>query len=181
LVYFPEFVLGMLLARQLRRGSAPRVPFPLAVCGAVVGYALHLAPVTPVAYGALILAAATADIDGRRTRLAGSRLVTLGRWSYAFYLVHGLLLSVVQHTVIAVGHGTHHRAPWDAVVVAIAFLVTLVASWLVFTYVERPFERRLRSPRTPRQARQRAHGTDALSTEHTAPTGFEGGKPAGPG
>lgn len=53
-----------------------------------------------VAFALLIVAAAQADIDGRRTLVRGAWSVRLGAWSYAWYLIHEPLIRVWNELVL---------------------------------------------------------------------------------
>jgi peptidoglycan/LPS O-acetylase OafA/YrhL len=133
----PEFLLGVVAAHHLLAGGRV-VPLPLAV--GAVGAALVVAPHLPlltdrVAIGVapftlLVLAVAAADASGRPTPLRSRPFAALGRWSYAFYLVH---VGAIVATVVLL--------PDDApavLVVGVAFATTTAASALLHAGVERP-------------------------------------------
>ncbi|MFH9553547.1 hypothetical protein [Streptomyces sp. NPDC017435] len=43
-------------------------------------------------FAVLICAAARADSDGRRTGLGGAWMIRLGHWSFAWYLLHEIVI-----------------------------------------------------------------------------------------
>jgi peptidoglycan/LPS O-acetylase OafA/YrhL len=135
-----EFALGIVLAVMVRRGmrSAPVWLAGLATI-AVYGLICWVQPepwlacvlIAP-AFGLLIASCASRELAGELR--APAALVTLGRWSYAFYLTHYPVL-------IATG-----RLGLDGLAAFIvAFGATLALSGLLFTCFERPVERWLRS------------------------------------
>jgi peptidoglycan/LPS O-acetylase OafA/YrhL len=161
-VYFPEyfpparlveFVLGMLLALEVEAGRWPRISVPVAgglavtsflVMGALPDPRLRIV-VTLVPYALLIGAAAQAERTGVRAPRLLTRpwAVRLGQWSFAFYLIHGLVFVALLHVEGRRPLGTGAACLW-----ALAMLVvSLGLSALAFHTVERPLERRLRPGR----------------------------------
>jgi peptidoglycan/LPS O-acetylase OafA/YrhL len=142
----PEFLLGVLLALEVRDGRWPHVPMlPAAVCAAaayvVAGWVnepFRWISVTVVPFVVLIGAAAQADLKGRPSIFRARRLVVLGVWSYAFYLLHQLVLRLAQ--VLRVGGGPAHALLWTPILLA----STVGSAALLSVVVERPLERRLR-------------------------------------
>ncbi|MFF7357298.1 acyltransferase family protein [Streptomyces filipinensis] len=141
-----EFVLGMLMARLLAQGH--RISWGIAPTLALTaaGYALTLA--VPWQYGfnvilavplsLLVGAIATADLTGRRTGLRGRWPTLLGEVSFAFYLVHFMVL-VAVHDLLR-GRTFHPAA--GLAVIALAFVAAQLLSWLLYACVERPVMRR---------------------------------------
>jgi peptidoglycan/LPS O-acetylase OafA/YrhL len=142
-----DFALGMVMARVVQSGKWIKLPVGYAAILLVGGYAAGLylpvlwgevaATVIPLAL--LIPAAATADLSGARTLLRNRTMVWLGEISYAFYLVHELVLSYGHRALGA-------TRTWDTgtvVLLALAALaVSVLLSWLVYTIVEVPALRR---------------------------------------
>lgn len=146
-----EFVLGIALACLLRSGV--RVPWlrlgPVLALAAVVYVAmgwvplyLHSIPLTVVPFAAVVFAAAQSDLEAgdrpaaERRVLHAGWFVRLGQWSFAFYLLHQLVLRVIRE-----GRPTGAAAiAW----VVIAYVVTAALSAALFRFVEQPMERRLR-------------------------------------
>jgi peptidoglycan/LPS O-acetylase OafA/YrhL len=156
--YFPavrafEFVLGVLLARIVRSGRWVQWYGLLpATFVAVVGYVVSLhvpflfrfAAATAIPLALLIPAAATADIAGRRTVLSSRVMVRLGEISFAFYLVHHLVI-VYGHRAFGLSAYGYGKA-WSTLP-AVGFLVgcfvvSLVLAWALYELVERPAMRR---------------------------------------
>ena len=144
----PEFLLGCLLALELRAGRLPRIPVAFALLATVAAYraaydAHHLTTQTGmlvVPFALLVVALAQADAARSRVRLlATAPAVALGDWSYSFYLLHGF----------AIGMIAAHRAPTSGLAAALLMMVVVAAAvWLVsagmFRLVERPMARHLR-------------------------------------
>jgi peptidoglycan/LPS O-acetylase OafA/YrhL len=92
-------------------------------------------------YALLIAAVASRDLRGRWMILRSRSLVALGRWSYAFYLVHATVLYwLVQHRIPG------HKLPtWDNwYPAAVSFAVGLAAAFGLYVLVEHPVEKLLR-------------------------------------
>ena len=160
-----EFIIGMLLARAVRLGLRIRYP-SLGYLVALAGLALWawgIADATVRDHGTnvgrpwvallalpslalLVLARASADLDGR-ARLLGRRLpVLLGTWSFALYLVHDVLSFLVSE------HGwlSAHGKP-GGVGDLVAFIACATALAALAHYaIERPAERWLRAHRPGR-------------------------------
>ncbi|MBE7699547.1 acyltransferase [Oerskovia sp. Sa1BUA8] len=152
-----EFVLGMALAWAFRKAWRPRVAASVgylavaAVVGAVVLGVRH--PEVPgvrlllgsanelvmLACAVAIVAVAARDLRGGRSLLRKRWLVTLGEWSYTFYLVHATIIYVL------LAQFGRQALSWNNLWwYAAAFVVALAASALMHRLVERPAERRMR-------------------------------------
>ncbi|MFI6502167.1 acyltransferase family protein [Nonomuraea typhae] len=91
-------------------------------------------------FALLIGAAAANDATGTRASFLASRpMVWLGEISFAFYLVHQPVIRVLQRLV-----GTEQPVPVVLVAVVVMLAVAMLAAWLLYRFVERPLERRLR-------------------------------------
>jgi len=157
LYFFPpvrlvEFVLGMLLAMEVAEGRLPRVSLLGASVLALVAYAADSwapASAQPVAvtilpFSLLIVAAAQADVNRSRSFWRSPAVVRLGTWSFALYMVHWPVLSLMAHFV----HG--RLGDLQSVALGIGALAACVAaSALFYKFVEHPLEARLR-PRSRR-------------------------------
>ncbi|MFE2582035.1 acyltransferase family protein [Streptomyces sp. NPDC059378] len=171
-----QFVLGVVAGLALKRGWRPRLPLPVAVA-LVVGWHLALIPwsdavpdslwyspytasqwLSAPVFAALICSAARADLEGRRTGLGGPWMIRLGHWSFAWYLLHEI---VIRSAVFLWGK----PAPGQATLVfwAGVLTVSLGAAGLAYQWVEHPAERRLRSllGRTPK-AQVQAHPSERV-------------------
>ncbi|MEU6062806.1 acyltransferase [Streptomyces sp. NPDC047097] len=146
-----EFVLGVLLARLVREGLwkgpglAPSAALTAAgyLLATQVPYLYGLVAATLVPLALLIAAAATADVTGRGGPLAGRTMVWLGETSFAFYLVHRLVL---VHGHQALG-GRGWSTPVAALVLLAALAGCLSAARLLHLAVERPLARLGNPPR----------------------------------
>ena len=137
LARLPEFVLGAVLARlvHLGRWRGPGLKASSAI--AVTGYILAslasadfvFASCTIVGFALLIPAAALADVHSRRSLCRHPALIRLGELSFAFYMVHILVLHA--------GSGILTTLPAPAGAAA-ALATSLALSWLIYRGVERP-------------------------------------------
>ncbi|MDQ1172179.1 peptidoglycan/LPS O-acetylase OafA/YrhL [Microbacterium testaceum] len=151
LLRLPEFVLGVTLALLVKSGAWMPLRLRYTVPLAVVGYALSEAPAVPgtdvhpglaatVGFFALLVASlAVADARGRSTFLARPLWQELGRVSFAFYLVHLLVIASVSS---AWPEG-HPELPWrQAVPLALAaFGIALGLAFAMHRWVEIPAQR----------------------------------------
>jgi peptidoglycan/LPS O-acetylase OafA/YrhL len=149
--YFPparllEFIVGILLALLFPR--IPRIPLLPAI--ALVVASLYLVArvnsptkwvvVTLVPIALLIVAAAQSDQAGRRSLLRHRWLILLGAWSYAFYIVHVLVMDLFVRVT-----GFEATSKREALAATVLVLVCCLAvAALVFSLWERPIERVLR-------------------------------------
>jgi peptidoglycan/LPS O-acetylase OafA/YrhL len=143
-----EFLLGIVVALLVIDGRWPDIGLRAAAIFSAVAWlslplvpvALHFVGVTVVPFAFLIAAVARRDAEGSGTWLRHRALVRLGVWSYAFYLVHELVLRTADHHLPLAA-----LAPPAALAAAAVLLVAAVAaSAALFATVERPVERRVR-------------------------------------
>ena len=153
-----EFCLGMLMARIVRTERWARVPAwaagaALAAAYATLGYlparfGYVAATVIPLAL--LVPALATADLRGDRTLWARRVMVRLGELSFAFYLVHQLVIRYAMK-LLPTALGAPDR--WSTAVCLLATAAiaaaSLLAAWLLNRTVEDPLNQRLRPHSTP--------------------------------
>jgi peptidoglycan/LPS O-acetylase OafA/YrhL len=147
-----EFVLGMIAAAALLRGWRPRVNLWVAL-GTVPVTALILVFGTRkgwwpdlwsqqallVSCVLVVVAAASRDMSGRPSFLSSRPLVALGRWSYAFYLVHLGVIFMFRDL------GTPLYLSWANVRAILVWAVVAVALAAVcYQFFERPAEAWLR-------------------------------------
>ncbi|MGX1269944.1 acyltransferase family protein [Streptomyces phaeoluteigriseus] len=152
-----QFVLGVVAGLALKRGWRPPVSLPVAV-GFVVAWHLALIPwhhavpdslwyspytasqwLSAPIFAALICAAARADLDGRRTGLGGPWMIRLGHWSFAWYLVHEIVIRAAVFHWGKPAPGSATLVFWSGVLLA-----SLAAAAAAYHWVEHPAERRLR-------------------------------------
>ncbi|GGL10558.1 acyltransferase [Sphaerisporangium melleum] len=148
-----EFVLGMLLARAVIAGVAPKIHLWQALVASVAGYALALyvpfvfgfsaATIIPIA--ALLIAFAAADLRGARTGLRGRTAQWLGEISFGFYICQGVVVFYGRLLLPDRPFAT----PVALLVVAGFFAATLLAGWLLYAGVENPMMKRWARPRRP--------------------------------
>jgi len=155
-----SFTIGLAIA--LRSGWKPPIPvwFAFLVTGgglfllwyskshpAEVPFAITMGlcqkEVLTLLYGFLIFAVAARDTRGGRSWLRSKPLVALGQWSYSFYLVHATILYAIKEYHGVAGPVGWSNLTWYAGVCALSIL----ASWLLYKFVEHPLERKLRGPR----------------------------------
>jgi peptidoglycan/LPS O-acetylase OafA/YrhL len=157
-----EFVLGIVLARIMLtgrwRGFRLKWGLALLIPAYIVSFLrpLALAKVLPDLFGVtatfiipvvlVIGATATADLNGRRSWANSRTMVWLGEVSFAFYLVHWL---VVHYGHRAFGKGSTFSAPTVVLLVTAMLAVSLALTWVLYTLVERPIYRRWSKPARP--------------------------------
>lgn len=174
-----DFVLGMVLARIVAERRLPRIGLPAALALTGVGYAGMLflpgpfGLVAPVAVPLGLLVAVLADREVRGTTgwLAARPLVLGGEVSFAFYMVHFLVLQYGPIGLATRAPEDIPREPLVALALALVSLaISLVLGWLLYRFVEVPAMRRW--GRTGRQARP------ATPEGHPAPSGARPASPA---
>ncbi|MGC9668564.1 acyltransferase family protein [Planosporangium sp. 12N6] len=147
-----EFLLGMVAAAALRQGWRPRINLwfalglvPVGVLvlwqGAEHGWWQPLwseQGLTPV-FAVVVVAAALRDLNGQSSFLRSRPMVSLGAWSYAFYLVHLSVLYWFTKHVMPAGAGWSNLAP-----MLITAAATAVLAWICYRWIEHPTERTLR-------------------------------------
>jgi peptidoglycan/LPS O-acetylase OafA/YrhL len=143
-----DFALGIVIARIVLTGRRPRIRPLAAVLAGTLAWAVSL--VLPVPFGLIApfvvpLMLLLGSCCGLRGVLGGPALVRLGELSFAFYLVHWLVL---HYAHLALGGGQWSAAVATGFLVA-AFSVSLALSWLLHRVVERPAMRRLSRPSSP--------------------------------
>ncbi len=165
-----HFIFGVLLAVAVRRGLLSRVRLlpafvALAVCPLFLWGSLPYleAPLAstlvslrsiavPLAYGALIVAAARQDVEGRPSGLRHGLLVRLGHWSFALYLLHLTVIFALRQIL-----GPQVPSNTNVVDLVLVTVGCVVLSGLLFSWIERPVERWLRrhAPGTRQAVRRR--------------------------
>ncbi|MBZ4321087.1 acyltransferase family protein [Streptomyces huiliensis] len=160
-VRLAEFAIGVALALLVRRGAwrGPGVTVSLALCaGAVLWLArqvpngFHWSACTVVPYTLAVAAVARADAEGRRSVFRDRVHVYLGEVSFAFYLVHEMVIFSANHAF---------RGYRLALVphVVIVFTVSLAGALLLHELVERPGVRALAAVTRRRSARGSVPGS----------------------
>ncbi|MER6346266.1 acyltransferase family protein [Streptomyces sp. NPDC001595] len=148
-----DFTLGMLLARIVQRGQWIRLGLAPAMALVVAAYALSyqvgftygLVAVMVVPLALMIAAGADADVNGRWSPLRSPAMVWLGNVSFAFYLWHQIVLTELHR---ALGGLTQNWNTAGALgYIALAFTVTLLLAWALYSLVEEPVMKRWSKPR----------------------------------
>ncbi|WP_063821296.1 acyltransferase family protein [Nocardia cerradoensis] len=147
-----DFLLGILLAKLLLSGR--RAPLSLAPATglAVLGYvgllyapylfALDAVTIVPIAL--LILAGARADVRGTPSLWRARFVVWLGDISFAFYMIHELVL---HYRVRLFGIQAAWSTPVALAVVLGLLVVDVLLAWGLYSAVESPIVRRWSRPR----------------------------------
>jgi peptidoglycan/LPS O-acetylase OafA/YrhL len=154
-----EFLLGITLVALIRQKAMPRIPVAVAwvslgvawVVASQVPASFAVVVVTVVPFCLLILAYAQTDVTAPGTTVwSRPAMVFLGNVSFCFYLVHQLVIRVFSSKV-GIGWLIASNGLRSLKVLALLFVVSLVAAWLLHALVEKPFEKLLR-PRSRRSA-----------------------------
>ncbi|MFB6835836.1 acyltransferase family protein [Streptomyces sp. NPDC056361] len=140
----PEFVLGVAVARLVQLGKWRGPGLEGAVALTLIGYfAVPLVPgdqywTALIGLTLLIAAGAVADIDGEPSMWRRPVLVRLGEWSFAFYMIHLLVMHSLR---LWVGDKPKLDTLPAFGLVGLAFAVSLALAALLYTYVEEPGRR----------------------------------------
>ena len=147
-----EFALGILIALWIKEGGRIRY-FGLRGALALVAVAYAVAVAAPtyliwvaipfIPFALTIATAAQADLDGRPSMFRHPVLVKLGEWSFAFYLLHQLVIRAVDYVLVP----TTTAAAIGATVLAL--VGSIASAYVLYTVVEKPLERRLRGGTLP--------------------------------
>ncbi|MCX5390537.1 acyltransferase [Streptomyces sp. NPDC006482] len=138
-----EFVLGMLVARIVLAGKWPKIGAVPVIALAAIGYVAAIyvpAPynfvaTTAIPFSVVIASLATADERGAKTRLNGKVMVWLGNVSFGFYLAQGIVIFWGRQALLG---NDQFSTPVAILVMIGMFLATLLAGWLLYTFVEMP-------------------------------------------
>ncbi len=142
-----DFVLGMVVARIVQAGRWVRTGLWLPSGLVLAGYAaapylparFGFVAVTVIPFALLIGATASADLAHARTPWRSAPVVLLGEVSFAFYLLHQLVIRGIDQ---GIGHRTWPTAQGFALTGAM-LVVGLAAAWVLHKAVERPMVRLL--------------------------------------
>ncbi|MCX4385635.1 acyltransferase [Micromonospora peucetia] len=174
-----EFWMGVAAAELMRRGRWRGPGLPVASLVFVATWVVAAqwvraelwAALLSMAYILVIAAAADADVRGRRSPWRSRPMIWLGEVSFAFYLVHVLVMITVLRLTGDWGAGF---TGWWGVAVVIGFLlVNLALAGLLHRFVETPMMRLLTPRRTARATPQ---GADAAGERPGAPGPAAGGR-----
>lgn len=145
-----DFALGILVARAVTAGRWRDIGMAwsglllvasyVAASFAPLLYGLRVLCVVPAAL--LIAAGATADSEGRFSVFRSRPMVWLGEVSFAFYLVHFTVLNYVRKLLGGQLFGT---LPSAAILLG-DVVISLLVSWALYAWVEKPLTRRWSRP-----------------------------------
>jgi peptidoglycan/LPS O-acetylase OafA/YrhL len=145
LAYFPIFLLGVHAAVTAKAHLPLRWAVAAAAAGVVSYPILHnyLLP----AFGFMFLIASLADRDrrGHPSWLAGRVWKRFGEWSYAFFLVHVLVIDAVGVALSSSPRST----TVGLAACAVAFVASSVLAAVIYRVVEEPMRLRLSHSPTP--------------------------------
>lgn len=152
LTRLPEFVLGAAAARLVKLGAwrGPGLEASLALT--LTGYFLigqlpgpyGIAACTVIGLTCLISAAARADLEAVPSLWRRRWLLRLGEWSYAFYMIHILVMRTGEQLF---GARPHLSLGAGLAATSAALLISLTLSWALYQWVEQPGRRLLLRPR----------------------------------
>lgn len=151
-----EFVLGIVLARVVLAGKFPRITWvPVAAVFVVLqivamnspSHLFGLVALPALSVVLVIPYLATKDIRGEFTPFRGRRMVWLGEASFAFYLVHKIVMSWGQGAINGDQWDAQWSLPFWLGFGVVTFAVTLGLAALLHMFVERPLMRRFARPR----------------------------------
>lgn len=161
------FTAGMALAVVLRRGVTQWPSLSVAWVGAALTLMIlvavswdgpvHRTAATLVvlpAVVALIGAAALHDLRGGKGWLRHRWMVQMGEWSFALYLTHRMVLTVL-HRYLAGAVTQHLGSAATPVLVVVTLAAVLCVSAAAHHWFEKPLESRLRPARACSAARHR--------------------------
>jgi peptidoglycan/LPS O-acetylase OafA/YrhL len=148
-----EFVLGVLMARivlsgrwiGLRPGWTGLLTAAAYVLGLYTPMLFTVAAVTIVPMALFVASLAAADTAGTCTPLATPVMRRLGEASFAFYLIHGIVLEYAGQLLTSA-----HRAPSTGqgiLVALLALALSLALALAMYRWIETPIVRRWSRPR----------------------------------
>ncbi|MFG3419396.1 acyltransferase family protein [Micromonospora sp. NPDC049460] len=161
-----EFWMGVAAAELMRRGRWRGPGLPVASLVFVATWVVAAqwvraelwAALLAVAYILVITAAADADVRGRRSPWRSRPMVWLGEVSFAFYLVHVLVMVTVLR--LTGDWGVGYRGWWGLAAVLGFLLANLALAGALHRFVETPMMRLL-GPRRPARATPPVEGVAA--------------------
>ncbi|MEU9298666.1 acyltransferase [Streptomyces sp. NPDC048266] len=155
LARFPEFVLGAAIGRLVKigawRGPGSEAAMGLTLIGCFLAHQLpgggSYAAFTVIGLACLIPAAALNDLHSIPSLWHRRGLVRLGEWSFAFYMIHILVMRAVEQLL-----GRHPELLTGSALALVTAVLTvsLGLAWALYRWVEQPGRRWiLRGLRTP--------------------------------
>ncbi|MGF1430225.1 acyltransferase family protein [Kitasatospora sp. LaBMicrA B282] len=146
-----DFALGMLVAHAVRNGRWKNIGMIWSSVLLVAGYVLtnyvpylygqRAACIIPVVL--LIAATAIADAEDRFTIFRNRAMTWLGEISFAFYLLHFVVLATTRKLL-----GTHMFSTPAGIALLVAEVgISILVAWALYVLVERPITKRFSKPR----------------------------------
>ncbi|RYC40598.1 acyltransferase family protein [Pectobacterium zantedeschiae] len=137
-----EFTIGMLLSRIILEGKWIPVSVTTSVILTAVTYCIDLFMpfllsfnlVTLIPLTLLIGSLAVSDLQEKRSFLHAKPMQWLGNISFGFYLIHFLVLRVLN----AWTDGAQYHAVNAALLIMLAGGISLTAGWLLYKFIEQP-------------------------------------------
>ncbi|GAA1595334.1 hypothetical protein GCM10009828_020780 [Actinoplanes couchii] len=155
---YHEFLVGVIVGVLVLRGSWAGPGLWPSTALAVVTYVAHswadVSVVVPLVFAALIAAAAKADVDGQWSPWRWQPVVVLGEVSYAFYLMHFLVMTAAVDVIRHLGQesfwfGAQPLVGGAGFFLAGTMIVTLLISFPMYYWLERPMMRVLGTKKRP--------------------------------
>ncbi|MFJ9753167.1 acyltransferase family protein [Streptomyces chartreusis] len=143
LARLPEFMLGVAIARLVQVGAWRGPGSEAAIALTLIGYFLaHQLPgsgsyaaFTVIGLACLIPAAALNDLHGTRSLWRRRWLIRLGEWSFAFYMIHILVMRTIEQLI---GPRPELGTVPALALTTIVFTVSLSLAWALYRWVECP-------------------------------------------
>ncbi|MEF9678375.1 acyltransferase [Pectobacterium aroidearum] len=137
-----EFTIGMLLSRIIQEGKWISVSVTTSVILTALTYCIDLFMpfllsfnlVTLIPLVLLIGSLAASDLQGKRSFLHAKPMQWLGSISFCFYLIHFLVLRLLNEWT----DGNQYGVADAALLIIAAGAVSLIAGWLLYQFIEQP-------------------------------------------
>ncbi|QHQ17717.1 acyltransferase family protein [Pectobacterium parmentieri] len=137
-----EFVIGMLLSRIILEGKWIPVSVTTSMVLTALTYCIDLFMpfllsfnlVTLIPLTLLIGSLAVSDLQGKRSFLHAKPMQWLGSISFCFYLIHFLVLRLLNEWT----DGNRYDVVDAAQLIIAAGAVSLIAGWLLYQFIEQP-------------------------------------------
>ncbi|MDZ4045804.1 MAG: acyltransferase, partial [Rhodoglobus sp.] len=145
LARLPEFVLGIVLGMTVRAGWRSPIPLSMAVLLTIGGiwlaenvpYPFSRVGATIIPFAILVVTLATSDLRSTASIFRWRWIVQLGIWSYAFYLLHAMVIDVVFRVARRAGLYSDTSSGLEVYLpTAAAAILSVVSAWLLHALVE---------------------------------------------
>ncbi|GKW24712.1 acyltransferase [Pectobacterium polonicum] len=137
-----EFTIGMLLSRIIQEGKWIPVSVTASIILTALTYCIDLFMpfllsfnlVTLIPLTLLIGSLAVHDLQEKRSFLHAKSMQWLGSISFCFYLIHFLVLSLLNEWT----EGNQYSVIDAALLIIVAGAISLIAGWLLYQFIEQP-------------------------------------------